>query len=514
MKPVQWLLAVALCLSPNLVSAQGSQPFPTPRQVEGLPIEERPPEFADNKPSFPNQTRAPFRKSRDVQVTVVTDQLDLPWSLQFLPDGRMLVTEKQGAIRIVDQTGKVSAPLKGLPEVSYAGDAGLHDLALDPDFARNGRIYFNYIRPEPGDRSRMALARAHLDLANGALTNLKVIYLASEIRPKLPSNQQPGRIAFGPDGSLYLALGDRSRGGIPGETTAQRMDTNLGKVVRLTTDGAPAKGNPFAGKPGVAADIWSYGHRTPEGLAFDTDGRLWATEHGARGGDELNLIVKGGNYGWPLASHGINYSGDKIADGRTELPGGKAPVYYWDPVIAPSGLAVYRGRMFPEWNGSILSGGLRGRMLDRLVVRGGRVVGEEPLLVGLKTRIRDVKVGPEGAVYVLTDEAKVGKLLKLTPLKRGDAPIVNLAGAPVTLAIPEMALIQDLPVGAGRQEFVRTCNACHGVAVSIGPRTDLAGWTAIVQAMRMRGAQADDTTAKRIAEYLAAHFGPGAPAPK
>jgi glucose/arabinose dehydrogenase len=434
----KFLIAIAgVCLAPGLGLAQspttatgcpatsapigpdgkpgpvaGSNAFmPKPCMVEGFPIETRKPELDTDAPAFPGQTRAPFRQSRTrYKVTVVTDQLKLPWSLQVLPDGKMLVTEKPGAMRIVGQNGTISPPLTGLPPISYKGDAGLLDVALDPRFARNHAIYFNYIRPEPNDQTRLVLAKAILDEATGALTDVKVIFLASEARPTNPSNNQNGRIAFARDGTLFMSLGDRSR--YPYQDTAQRLDTTLGKIVHLTADGAPAKDNPFLHEPGAQPEIWAMGFRTPEGLAFDAKGRLWENENGPRGGDELNLIRKGGNYGWPKAIHGIDYSGAKINGGSPELSGSIEPRYYWDPVIAPSGLAFYHGKMFPEWEGSVLVGALRGKMLDRLVLADDRVVAEEPLLVDMNARIRDVRIAPDGAIYVLEDGKR---LFKITP---------------------------------------------------------------------------------------------------
>ena len=382
--------------------AGGNAFFPKPCEVEGLPIETRKPELDVDQPTFPQQTRAPFHRSRTpYKVTVVTDQLKLPWAMQFLPDGKVLVTEKPGTMRIVAADGTVSAPISGVPTVHFLGDAGLLDVALDPAFTKNHRIYFNYIKPEDNDQSHMALARAVLDEAGLALTDVKVIFQAAELRPRNPSNNQNGRIAFAKDGTLFMSLGDRSR--FPYKNTAQDPGTTLGKIVHLTTDGAPAKNNPFIGKPGYAPEIWSIGHRTPEGLAFDAKGQLWETENGPRGGDELNLIQKGGNYGWPLALHGIDYSGAKINGGAPQLAGSLEPQYYWDPVIAPSGLAFYHGKMFPEWEGNVLLGGLRGRMLDRLVLKDDKVVSEEPLLVDMNVRVRDVRVAPDGAVWVLED---------------------------------------------------------------------------------------------------------------
>jgi glucose/arabinose dehydrogenase len=394
--------------APSVATAQGSLPFPKPRQIEGLSIEERDPELDTDKPAFAGQTRAPFHKSNTAyNVTLITDKLKLPWSMQFLPDGRMLVTEKVGTMRLVDPDGRVSDPLSGVPAVSYSGDAGLLDVQLDPSFPQNHIIYFNYIRPEANDQTRMALAKATLNEAVGALDDVRVIFLANELRPKLPANNQNGRITFASDGTIFMSLGGRAN--LPRDS-AQNLLSDLGKIIHITTDGVPIKSNPYFGQSNALPEIWSFGHRTPEGLAFDAQGRLWETEHGPRGGDELNLIQPGKNYGWPLVVHGINYNGEKFFGGLTGLPNVIEPRYYWDPVIAPASLTFYHGKMFPEWDGSALIGGLRSKILDRLTIRGDKVVAEEPLLVDLTARIRDARVAPDGAIYVLTDDTRILKI--------------------------------------------------------------------------------------------------------
>jgi aldose sugar dehydrogenase len=230
------------------------------------------------------------------------------------------------------------------------------------------------------------------------------------VLPRSLMANEGGRIAIAPDGTLFVTIGDRSKS--PPWTVAQRLDTHLGKVIHITADGAPAPGNPYIGKAGALPEIWSSGHRSQEGLAFDPSGRLWETENGPRGGDELNLIQPGKNYGWPTALHGIDYPGQLLNNGATEQAGTEQARYYWDPVIAPSGLAFYKGSLFPQWKNSVFVGALRGQLLDRLTLSGTKVVDEEPLLVDLHARIRDVRIGPEGAVYVLTDDTR---LLKLTP---------------------------------------------------------------------------------------------------
>ncbi|HTI66155.1 MAG TPA: PQQ-dependent sugar dehydrogenase [Caulobacteraceae bacterium] len=406
MKRLTLLLA---CLAAAPGHAAERPPPERPAEVPGKPIETRPPELATDRPAFPGQTRAPYRATPAPKVAVLTAQLKAPWSLAFLPGGRMLVTEKAGALRIVGPAGAVSAPIAGVPAVVDQGQVGLLDVALDRNYAGNGRIFLSYAEPA-GDNFHIAVASARLDPAALALRDVKVIFRARPDLPRTRSANSGGRIAVASDGSLFVTIGDRSQS--PPWDMAQKLDTHLGKIIHITPDGAPARGNPFVGKAGALPEIWSIGHRSQEGLAFDPSGRLWETEHGPRGGDELNTPEAGKNYGWPLIVHGIDYPGAQINGGLTEKAGLEQPRYYWDPVIAPSGLAFYQGSLFPQWRGSVLVGALRGQMLDRLTLAGDKVVDEEPLLFDQHSRIRDVRVGPEGAVYVLTDD---GRLLRLTP---------------------------------------------------------------------------------------------------
>ena len=384
--------------------------FPTPLTVEGKTVESRPPELAADKPAFPGQTRAPYHATAPYNVTTITDQLKSPWSVAFLPGGKMLVTEKPGALRIVDAKGAISEPVKNVPAVRAAGVGGLLDMALDPAFAANHRIFFSYSADVEDTKATMAIGSAALDEAAGALNEVKVIFRAAPAVPRTLAGNQGGKIAVAADGSIFATIGDRSRS--PPWEVAQRLDTHLGKIIHITADGAPARGNPFIGKKGALPEIWSIGHRNELGLAFAPDGRLWEHENGPRGGDELNLIKAGKNYGWPLVTHGIDYPGGEIDNGLTAKQGTEPPRYYWDPVIAASGLAFYTGNLFPQWRGSMFVGALRGTQVDRIAYAGDKIINEEPLLFDLKSRVRDVRVGPDGAVYVLTDD---GKLLKLTP---------------------------------------------------------------------------------------------------
>jgi glucose/arabinose dehydrogenase len=401
--------------------------LPRPAVAEGQPIETRPPEKKDNKPAFPEQTRAPYHATAPFKVTTLIDHLYAPWSLAFLPEGKILVTERlPGTMRILDTKGALTEPLAGVSVVASAAakDIGLLDVVLDPGFTSNHRIFFTFFDFVDGTNSNTYVARARLDEAKGALTDVAVIFRAQPAMPsKRLGGKTGGRIAIGRDGNLFVTIGDRSDS--PPWDVAQRLDTDLGKIIHITPEGVPAPDNPFIGKPGVLPEIWAYGARSEEGLAFDPrTGRLWETEHGPRGGDELNIIEKGKNYGWPVIVHGIDYPGTAIGEGITHKEGMEEPVYYWDPVIAPSGLAFYAGNLFPQWKSSVFVGGLRGMVLDRLTLANDKVVAEEPLLTDLRARIRDVRVGPDGAVYVLTDSGgasispntpPTSKLLKLTP---------------------------------------------------------------------------------------------------
>ena len=436
MKPYL-IAALGTCLAviPSVVNAQTSI-RPEPARIEGKPTETRPPEKSDNHPAFPQQTRAPYHASAPFKVTTLIDNLPVTWSIAFLPDGKLLLTERlPGSLRIfdpkADPKSALSEPVAGVSALMSPGakDVGVLDVMLDPHFATNHQIFFtffDYVNNPGTDTytdSNTYVVRAKLDEDKCALVDAKVIFRA---QPAMPSKRlgakTGGRMAIGPDGNLFVTIGDRSDS--PPWDVAQRMDTDLGKIIHITPDGAPAPDNPFLGKPGVLPEIWATGLRSQEGLAFDPRGRLWETEHGPRGGDELNLIEKGKNYGWPVVAHGIDYPGTPIGDGSTHKEGMEEPVYYWDPVIAPSGLAFYTGNLFPQWKNSVFVGGLRGMALVRLTLDNDKVVSEEPLLTELNTRIRDVRVGPDGAVYVLTDSGTpsmsyrtppTSKLVKLTP---------------------------------------------------------------------------------------------------
>jgi glucose/arabinose dehydrogenase len=374
------------------------------------PEETQPPNAPSQKPAFPGQTRAPrLITNTAYKVVTVSRGLENPWGLVFLADGRMLVTERPGRLRIVTAAGALSPPIHGVPKVATGAQLGLFGLALDPQFAANHLVYFAYAEPH-GHDSTLAVARAELiEGAQPKLANLQVIFRAAPVRSGVANIG--GRLVFAPDGTLFVTVGDRFRS----MAMAQTLDNDLGKIIRINADGSTPKDNPFAGRAGARPQIWSYGHRNPEAAAINPwTHQLWIVEHGARGGDEVNIITPGKNYGWPVITYGEDYSGQPIGAGITQKAGMEQPIYYWDPVIAPSGMAFYDAGPFPAWKGSLFVGGLASEHLARLTLKGDRVTGEEWLLKDLGERIRDVVVGPDGAVYVLTDNPQ-GRVLKLAP---------------------------------------------------------------------------------------------------
>jgi len=379
------------------------------RLVSNGSPETREPHGDDFSPAFANQTRAPGMKSAvALDISVVASGLRNPWAFEFLPDNRILVSERAGDLRIIGTDGKLSAPLKGVPRVFFAGQGGLLDVALDPEFATNRTIYWSYAEPRQGGNGT-ALARGVL-ADDGAVENVQVIFRQM---PTFDSSGHFGsRIVFAPDGTLFLALGDRQSS--RARVRAQDLGAHFGKVIRINRDGSVPEDNPFVGRSDAKPEIWSYGHRNMQAAALDPQGRLWTVEHGPRGGDELNRPEPGKNYGWPIITYGIEYYGLKIGGGITAKEGLEQPVYYWDPVIAPSGLLFYDGDLFPQWKGDAFIGGLGSMKLVRLKLENDRVVGEEWLLQDQAKRIRDVKQGPDGAIYAIADGPN-STLLRIAP---------------------------------------------------------------------------------------------------
>ncbi len=339
-------------------------------------------------------------------ATVIAEGLEHPWAMGFLPDGRMLVTERSGQLRVVDQDGAVGAPIEGVPEVVARGQGGLLDVALAPDFAESGRIYLSFSEAGEGGQGTAVLsARLALEGDSGSLSEQNVIFRMNKFTGT--DRHYGSRIVIGQDGNLFVTLGERGEA-----ERAQDMADLAGAVVRIAPDGSIPADNPQL--EGWAAELWSKGHRNPQGATLrQSDGALFTVEHGARGGDEINMPQAGRNYGWPVITYGVDYSGAPIGEG-TEQEGMEQPLHYWDPSISPSGLTFYDAELIEGWQGDLITGGLSGQVMVRLDMDGDTVVGEEPLFEGQLGRIRDVRVGPDGAIYALTDAGN-GQVIRVAP---------------------------------------------------------------------------------------------------
>ena len=397
------VLVLAAACGANGESAQPGAPA-----AAGAQVERRPANGADQTPAFAGQTRAPGVTS-DVRMAhrIVASGLEQPWGLALLPDGRWLVTEKPGRLRIITAEGQTGAPVAGLPAVDARGQGGLLDVVVGPSFARDRMIYWSFSEARTGGNAT-SVARGALSADGTRVEGATVIFRAL---PAYDGDKHFGSsLAFTPDGKLFITLGERSDA--PMRPQAQDLGSHMGKVIRINADGSVPADNPFVGRAGALPEIWSLGHRNVQGIAVQPGGAVWTTEHGTRGGDEVNLDRAGKNYGWPIIAYGIEYGGRPINEGITAREGMEQPVYYWDPVIATGGAAFYSGAMFPGWQGDLLVSGLKEKHIARLVIENDKVVGEERLLTGLGERIRDVAVGPDGAVWVITDEED-GKLVRL-----------------------------------------------------------------------------------------------------
>ena len=398
-------VSLAVAGAANIAAAQGVDP--------------RPPNNPEQKPALAGQTDAPEMKSNVAfDVVTVAEGLQNPWSLAFLPGGKMLVTERPGRLRVVGADGKLSAAVTGLPAVFSRGQGGLLDVVLDPAFAKSNLIYWSFSEPQADGTNNTAVARGKFvdDATAPRVDDVQVIY---HQRPSMNSPLHFGsRLVFGRDGTLFITQGDRSI--TEGRMQAQKMDSGLGKLVRINADGSIPKDNPFVGKEGVLPEIWSFGQRNIQAAALHpTTGELWTGEYGTRGGDEINIARKGKDYGWPTIAYGIEYRGGPITGGITQQAGMEQPLYYWDPIIGPSGMTFYTGTLVPAWQGNLFIGGHGTLDLVRLVIEGEKVVGEERLLKDLQPkpeRIRDVRQGPDGAIYIVTDSA-TGRIIKLVPKK-------------------------------------------------------------------------------------------------
>lgn len=395
-------------------SSSGGPAQQPARRPSGPPVEKEPPNGAGQKPAFEGQTRAPGDPTNVAfDVKVVASGLIVPWAVAFLPDGAKLVTERPGRMRVIGADGKLSQPLGGLPEVDARGQGGLLDVTLDPAFAQNSLVYFSYAEPRQGGNGT-AVARARL--VREGTPRLEDVQVIWRMTPTLESTMHFGsRLVFARDGNLFVTLGERAIAA--GRRQAQDLGSAFGKIVRIRPDGSIPPDNPFVGQDGALPEIWSLGHRNVQGAALHPHtGELWTAEHGSRGGDEVNVVRRGKNYGWPIISYGIEYEGGPIGEGITAKPGMEQPLYYWDPSIAPSGAAFYEADLFPAWKGSLFVGALAGKHLARLTLDGERVIGEERLLEDRGSRIRDVRVSPSGSLYV-ADESK-GQILELVPAAR------------------------------------------------------------------------------------------------
>lgn len=376
--------------------------FALPVSAQQTPAETAPPNAPDQTPAFEGQTRAPQPEApASVSTEVIAEGLPHLWALEFLPDGRMLVTEKAGKLHIVSPDGEATEVTGELPEIDFVGQGGLLDVALANDFETSGQIYFSFAEKRE-DGNGTSVAAATLDPEAATLSDVSVIFRQE---PTYDGDKHFGsRIVPNEDGTLFVTVGERSDE--PIRDQAQELASALGKVFHITAEGEAVADNPFVETEGALPEIWSLGHRNVQSATLDGEGRLWIVEHGAKGGDELNKPEAGLNYGWPEVTYGINYNGQKIGEGITQSAETEQPVYYWDPVIAPSGMAYYEGDEFPEWDGAFLVGGLVAQAVVVLHMDGDRVATEER--VPINARVRDVKVGPDGAVYAVTEDRQAG----------------------------------------------------------------------------------------------------------
>ena len=408
------LAGMAAACTQQAPATTDSVPSPTgatPAPCAVTPLETRPINGTGQTPAFPGQTRGcGIISSVAHEVTVVATGLVRPWALEPMSDGSFLVTEKPGRLRIVSSTGTLGAPILGLPPVDARGQGGLLDVALGPNFSSDRMIYWSYAEPRGNSTNATSVARGTLSTDRTRVDNVQVVFRSM---PAYAGTMHFGsRLAFGPDGMLYVTLGERSD--TITRPQAQHMNSHLGKTVRIHPDGRVPADNPFVNQQGALPEIWTLGHRNIQAATFDSQGRFWQIEHGPRGGDEVNLVLKGRNYGWPVQAYGVEYSGQPIRTAATTRPGYEQPVYYWDPVIAPSGAEWYTGSAFPAWRNSLFVGGLASMRLVRFTIGDGRVTGEEHLLADRGNRIRDVKQGPDGNLYVVTDAA-AGELWRIAP---------------------------------------------------------------------------------------------------
>ncbi|MFO7764596.1 MAG: PQQ-dependent sugar dehydrogenase [Wenzhouxiangellaceae bacterium] len=396
--------------TPGTNTSQTAEPATASETETARRPEETRPSEAGYEPAFESQTRAPKpARTEDWTAETIAQGLEHPWALDFLPDGAMLITERPGRLRVVGTDGEISEPLSGVPEVDNRNQGGLLDVAIAPDFESSRTIFLSFSEPHDDGTNNTAVARARLSDDARALEDVQVIF------SQYPSVESTGhfgsRIAFQDTDTIWVTMGDRQ--GHPVRRNAQDPTNLIGTVARVNTDGSIPEDNPFVGHEDYAPELWSWGHRNIQAADVHPEtGELWTVEHGPRGGDELNRTEAGENYGWPTISYGIEYRGGEVYEGKTEQEGMEQPVYYWDPVIAPSGMTFYTGNAFPAWQGDLFVGGLRSALVSRLVLEDGRVVAEEWLEIG--HRVRDVVQGPDGDIYLVTDESD-GRVMRIAP---------------------------------------------------------------------------------------------------
>lgn len=397
-------LFIAGCSKKNTDASQTGET--TGSSSTSKPVETNPPN-SNYKAAFDGQTRiGAVKTSTAFSATVITSSLTSPLAITNLPDGRFLITEKAGNIHIVTSSGQVGTRLTGVPAVSSSGQGGLLGICADPGFGSNRMIYWTYSEPGSGG-NLLAIAKGRLSANESGLENVTVIYRATPNYPGI--NQYGGRIIFDRAGNLIVSSGDRSDPAI--RIQAQSLNSAIGKILRITTDGQPAAGNPFIGQAGALPEIYTLGHRNEYGLSFHpATGDLWEAELGPRGGDEINLIRAGANYGWPVITYGIDYSGQPIGNAIQQRNGMEQPVYYWDPVISPGGITFYKGSRVPEWENNLFVCALSGQHIDRLVITNNRVSGEERLLVSEGQRFRDITQGTDNALYAITDGGRLYRI--------------------------------------------------------------------------------------------------------
>jgi glucose/arabinose dehydrogenase len=398
------ILLIASCgssLSSN--NDEGLNPADT---TSLAPVETKEPN-TDYKPAFPGQTRvAGVKTTSTYQGTIVSEGLKRPWGITALPDGRFLITEKAGTMRIASVDGALSGEITGLPQVNDKGQGGLLGLTIDPDFESNRMVYWTFSHNTP-DGSLTAVAKGRLSTDEKTIENAQIIYQAT---PAYNGNLHYGsRILFDKTGNIIFSTGERSD--LATRPQAQDLNSALGKIIRITKDGKAAPGNPFENRADARPELYSYGQRNVQGLAINpVTGDLWETEFGPRGGDEVNIIKPGKNYGWPIITYGIEYSGGKVGEAIQQKEGMEQPIYYYDPVISPSGITFYKGKQIPEWENNLFIAALSGMHIARLVIENDKVVGEERLLEDQSQRFRDITQGKDGALYAVTDQGRLYRI--------------------------------------------------------------------------------------------------------